>query len=124
MPITKKEFEDKYRPCNFLDMIKNKEIDRTLIFGYELNRSTTHIYLKDGLVYYYNYENESIDFDLCRKIKNISENDIPSKRVYPESSDLDFLKLLQMFDIDVCFTTYSEERYEKIKDLKFQGEVC
>jgi len=48
---------------------------------------------------------------------------VPSKRVYPESCDFEFCKLLQQHGVVIPFTTWSPERYEQVKDKLFHGEI-
>jgi hypothetical protein len=95
--------------------------DRTLLFGYTLNRESFHVYLKGGeifvAVYRHNKElsvtpNEGLNSDY-----------IPCKRVYPQHSDYEFCKLLILRGYDIPFTAFGEcdDRQYKgflLEDLK------
>lgn len=126
MPISKKLYEDMkktkideygIKSSDFL----NKE-NRTLLYGYEINRSTTHIYMLNEEIHYLNYDFKK-EIKIYETLKAFTDVHIPSKRSYPESTDPEFLKLAIENGIEICFTTYDEKRYEKIKDDIFQGDI-
>ena len=125
MSITQEQFETFKKEANpeydgvSSDMIKDKT-DRTLLYGYDLDRSTVHVYLLHGEIKIHRYGR---DYDDNKVLDSFGFENLPSKRVYPESTDSEFLKLLFKQDIWPSFTTYDEKRYLKTKDRKFVGEI-
>ena len=124
MFVTKEKFEGRFNDleCNLglcAESLNDKS-DRTLLYGYELDRSSTHIYMKDGEIHYNNYNNDGGNHYI---VKSIYSEHIPEKRTYPESTDSEFLDALSRFNIDVCFTTYDQDRADKLKGKNFHGEV-
>jgi len=96
--------------------------DRTLLYGFTLDRQSHHVYLKNGILYLYIYSGKNIDtiksgiFTYLREL-------IPTKRIYPESIDTEFMNLLISKSLSVDFTTYDKERYEKLKYQNFHGDI-
>jgi hypothetical protein len=96
---------------------------RTLIFGYTCNRETFHVYIgKDHqlhvLLYSPIFDNESSDrFYILQHFEEGGQTDnhgfVPNKRVYPESCDFEFCRLLQTCDVNIPFTTFDPQGYEK-----------
>jgi hypothetical protein len=91
-----------------VDDLVNKN-PRTLVYGYSLDRDTTHVYLgSDGLIHRVDYSHGDI---LIAHVSAVSFdiNDLrPSKRSYPERTDFEFAKLVAMRGGDLCFTSYTE----------------
>lgn len=88
--------------------LKNKE-DRTLIYGYDCDRNTFHVYLKDEQIHILKYNSREV----FPKLEAFSNDDyVPNKRVYPEYSDFEFCKLLKEQDIHISFLSYSEPAKE------------
>lgn len=84
--------------------LKNKK-NRTLIYGYDCDRRTFHVYLKDEQIYIvrYNY------MEGITKLEAFSNHDyIPNKRVYAQYSDFEFCKLLKNKYIHIPFSSYTE----------------
>lgn len=97
---------------------------RTLIFGYTVDRDTFHVYLgADGLIHILLYSElwapEDSNDDRPRFLilsHTVGENGgvtdnarfTPSKRIYPESCDLEFCQVLRRYSVNLPFTTYSE----------------
>lgn len=83
-------------------------VHRTLMFGYDVSRRTWHVYLKGGeihkLIYDYNrivsYEHGP-SFE-CRQLR-------PDKRVFSESTDFSFARIMAERDSSLCFTTHDDE---------------
>jgi len=125
MPISKERYkkirdneEKSFSIKDFLNVA-----DRTLLYGYTLERQTVHVYIKDREVHYFEYDlNGDTLFHKSGKFDYLDEL-IPSKRAYPESTDPEFLSILVKNGLDNCFTTYDQERYEKIKDKEYQGLI-
>lgn len=102
---------------------KNKE-DRTLLYGYTCARDTFHLYMKDEkiCVYIYEYNKSTVFFEESEKFTDLSLL-VPDKRVYPESSDIEAVELLLKIGVNIPFTVYDKERYLRVKDLVFHGEI-
>lgn len=92
--------------------------DRTLLFGYDCDRVTFHIYIKDEEihnVYYGGYNADKIE----KFLAVTNEDYIPDKRLYPNCCDYEFCSLLTSRKIYLPFTTYDSKRDKK----KYYGEV-
>ncbi len=94
---------------------------RTLMYGYTLDNDTIHLYLKDGK--FIKTQGDKIDQQYHINDTINIQSVMPSKRVYPESMDEEFFKLLLQRDISIPFTSYNTERYEKLKNLTFHGYI-
>ena len=89
--------------------LQNKS-ERTLLYGYDCNRNTFHVYIKDAKIHVVRYNSKNIE-EL-----DVKTNDdyIPNKRVYAEYSDYEFCKLLLSQDVYIPFTAFKEN--SKCKD--------
>ena len=100
------------------DLINKK--DRTLLWGYTLDRNSFHVYLKCGKIHLYVY---SYDEKEILKSESGFEMDveklIPSKRVYPEASDYEFCKKLLDMGINIPFTIFTGDWEER----QFYGAI-
>jgi len=119
--MTKEEHESlkyDYAPTVLGVDFKNME-PRTLLYGYNLNRDTLHVYLcKRGFIHIYIYNtNEDISYDYTRAAE-ISEL-IPSKRLYPECCDLEVCRKLKKWGYELPFTSFNKERERKM----FYGKI-
>ena len=96
--------------------LKNKS-DRTLLYGYDCDRNTFHVYLKDENIHVVKYNSSKI-----LTVLNVFSNEdyVPNKRVYPQYSDFEFCKLLIEKDVYIPFSNYEEPI--KNTDI-FVGEV-
>ena len=90
------------------------QTDRTLLFGYDFERKTVHVYLKDGLIHWFH-----LDTHFAAAWWEDAKRLVPVKRVYPALSDYKFCALLQSKGIDVPFTSFApkEDRFP------FAGDV-
>lgn len=110
---------------NTMDEIKEKVIcakdlrpflrDRTLLYGYTCDRKTFHVYLKDMeihvVTYFTDYSgNTPKPVNLSEVFIKSNEDFISNKRLYPETCDYHFCKLLKRKGIHLPFTTYNEKR--------------
>lgn len=89
--------------------------DRTLLYGYTCARETFHVYLKNNeihtIVYIDDYSGASRQPKNIREILVSSNYEyIPDKRLYPETCDYEFCKLLKERNISLPFTAYNEDR--------------
>lgn len=89
--------------------LTNKQ-NRTLLYGYTLERNTWHVYLKDNAIYtvVYGYKEEPKE---CIVKDNFDY--IPDKRVYPAKSDYEFCSLLIRQGINIPFTSFEKEEILK-----------
>ena len=95
------------------DLINKK--DRTLLYGYTCARETFHVYLKNMKIHVVIYQNyygcETVKPKNMREIIVKSNMDyIPDKRLYPETCDFEFCKLLKEKDIHLPFTNFNNDR--------------
>lgn len=89
--------------------LKNKS-DRTLLLGrsggvpdYVLH----HVYLFDGQIYVYHFN--SLFEELCMEITVINNLDfLPSKNIYPDLSDFEFLLLLKGKGVPMSFSHFTK----------------
>lgn len=110
--MNKKEYLELTKTLIKVGDLKNMN-DRTLIWGYDLERNSFHVYMKDDTLFkvVYSYldilicsvQGESLDVAAC----------IPSKRIYPEASDLEFCEILMKRGQTLPFTTFDEKREER-----------
>lgn len=100
-----------------IDELTDKS-ERTLLYGYNYDKGTWHVYLKNDEIHVFVYErhynfNSSDDIETMyhvegREINITKHGIIPNKRLYPETCDFEFCKLLKKKGIDLPFTTFQE----------------
>lgn len=85
----------------------------TLLYGYDHDRTTVHVYRKDNLIHLFKYSlkqfisHETFTTVEARKL-------IPSKRSYTDRSSFTFALLLkQKFDIDVSLTGKASDEFKE-----------
>jgi hypothetical protein len=110
-----------YRPA-----FSRNSADRTLLYGYDCDRNTFHVYLKDDLVHLVVYKgSDMLRMDHRPKLvartefKDLSEL-APNKRVYAEASDYEFCRFLKEEGVWISFASYGNER----TPAKFYGRVA
>lgn len=89
--------------------------DRTLLYGYTCDRKTFHVYLKDQeihtVIYDIVYEEKDPNPINMVEVHVKSNRDyIPDKRLYPETCDYLFCKLLKNVGVHLPFTTFNDDR--------------
>lgn len=67
--------------------------DRTLLYGYDNNRVTWHVYLKDGVVHRHTYNQGG---PMLIHQPQCLQDYIPNKRVYPELSNFEFCRYMKV----------------------------
>jgi hypothetical protein len=81
--------------------------DRTLLYGYDCDRRSWHVYQKDGHIHRAIYitsnrlpevHDQNCELD--------AETLVPNKRLYPEACDFEFCLKLKALGIPLPFTTY------------------
>lgn len=81
--------------------------DRTLLYGYTLDKKTHHVYFFKGNIYVGQYTHGGI----VRQVDVRSNADyIPNKRLYPEACDYEFCYLLLELGITLPFTSFDLNR--------------
>lgn len=86
--------------------------DRTLIYGYDLERDTIHVYLKDGEIHYVRSRGASgqrggvADYQHGKTLPASLLS--PSKRAYPARTDYVAAQRMAALGCDLCFTTFEE----------------
>lgn len=90
--------------------------DRTLLYGYTCDRDTWHVYIKDKKIHkvIYKYKEKPVEYPI-----ESNYDYIPNKRLYPETCDFLFCKLLIKLGYDLPFTTWNNEREEK----RYYGKI-
>lgn len=80
--------------------------DRTLLYGYDVDRNTWHIYLYRSQIYavmYYLQDGEVSEMKVA-----VNDDYVPNKRLYPERCDFEFCKLLKRYKVSLPFTNWSD----------------
>lgn len=90
------------------------QVDRTLIYGYNIQRQTFHVYLKAGVIHKVTYLETSQSATLLEhKIESEISSDesyAPDKRAYPERCDFEFCSLLTSHGAQISFTNFEGDR--------------
>ena len=98
---------------------------RTLLYGYNQDSETYHVYMREGLIYrvlYWGSSNNTTstpivrDFDTTIEIAHCN----PGKRLYPERCDFEFCKLVSAAGGDLPFTTFNDSIEQ---GLQYYGKV-
>lgn len=100
--------------------LKDKS-DRTLLYGYTLERNTVHVYLLDGFINVFRYNNkDELYFDVGKELE-LNSYLIPNKRLYPECCDKEFCELIfsKGTEPSMNFTYFNEKREAKV----FYGDI-
>lgn len=95
--------------------------DRTLVYGYFSDRTTFHLYLKDGRIHRICYRGSSSAKDYCTYVKYdkiLLDMCYPSKRVYPAMSDFEFCSMLKVRGVWPSYTTFTE-----VEEKRFYGFI-
>lgn len=122
--------EKEYESFNGKDPLKkvitprclSNQKNRTLLYGYTLERDTFHVYLFGGVIYrivyksHIDHSHDIIDFKCSSSFVNNGQF-IPSKRLYPERCDYEFCTLLRNAGERLPFTAY----YNNIPEEQYYG---
>ena len=101
--------EDRIRPFVLHVRMLKDQSDRTLLYGYNCDRSTWHVYMLKGTIYLHHYTPDSqLRKESCAAWE--ASELIPDKRLYPEACDAEMCKLLAGFGVHLPFTTFNEAR--------------
>lgn len=128
--------EEVQRNTVCLDDLDDKT-PRTLLFGYDVTRATFHVYIdpSDGLIHVLKYTSTGTGAE--QKFLVIShtsgqsggvarnEQFVPDKRLYPESCDLEFCRLLRRYGVSLPFTTFDAAGLARVERFNgFAGYVA
>lgn len=83
--------------------------DRTLLFGYDTDRRTHHVFLRDGYVVKVVYMGDQDDLVEVTKFTSLADL-VPNKRLYPEACDYDFCWFLRSHGVQLNFTKFNANR--------------
>jgi hypothetical protein len=123
-PEEYQELKKSWQEVPALSVDEIEGFDRTLLYGYMVNRQTFHVYLQDGRIHVllttYGFDQPA---DYYASGIPLVSTLVPSKRVYPESTDADFVRLLAQRGADVPLLPFDELRYGKVKHLTFHGKT-
>lgn len=111
--LAEKEEETTIRPGELKD-----QSDRLLVDGYDTDRQTYQLYLEDGqfVLRFYGYE----DIDLAPVAWRTVDGEAvevtrlyPNKRIYPETTDFEFVRLLLRRGGTPSLTPWDQARYDR-----------
>lgn len=115
--MEKEEFEKLSEIKKSEDLITVKDLvnkqDRTLLYGYTCSRETFHVYLKNLEIHTIIYQMDYLTHKPINMREILVEDNykyIPDKRLYPETCDYEFLKLLKANGEYLPFTFFNEDR--------------
>ncbi|MER5844434.1 MULTISPECIES: hypothetical protein [Streptomyces] len=98
--------------------------ERTLLLGYTCDRHTWHVYLRGSDVHLLVYDDVSRGVIRHEKrYRWLAADLVPDKRVYPESCDLAFARLLTSHGVELSFTAFNEDRYARVVKSPFHGTI-
>jgi hypothetical protein len=119
-----------------LDDLADKS-PRTLLYGYDVTRATCHVYIDptDGLIHLLKYtstgpvgaEKFLVLSHTSGQSGGVARNEqlVPDKRLYPESCDLEFCRLLRRYDVSMSFTTFDVAGLARVERFNgFAGYVA
>ncbi|WP_316196677.1 hypothetical protein [Bradyrhizobium sp. SZCCHNS3053] len=90
-----------------ITMSADEGADRTLLYGYDCQRYTWHIYQKGGEIHRAIYlESNQTAYEFDSETHFVATALIPDKRLYPEACDFDFCVKLVSIGISLPFTHY------------------
>lgn len=83
--------------------------DRTLMYGYEIDRSDVHVFIRDGVLKLLCYDGDEILFKQTHMLD--IDRCSPSKRVYPDATDYEFAVLMKNLGYPLTFTTMNDTEW-------------
>lgn len=95
------------------------QTDRTLIYGYTVERLSFHLYLENGAFHRVIYDGDKVFLAGETGVESLSLTQcVPDKRVYPERCDFEFCRILKSRDVSIPFTTFDPN----VEARAFYGE--
>ncbi len=120
--MDKAQYDALRTPDETLTHISPRELsdqsDRLLIDGYDIDRYTYKLYLEGGefVCRFYDYD----DRELAPVAWRTTDGELvsverlyPDKRVYPETSDYEFIRLLRERGGEPSLTSWDQDRYDR-----------
>ncbi|MBI6883213.1 hypothetical protein [Pseudomonas putida] len=105
-------------PTISVNELDNPGQDRTLLWGYTLDRSSFHVYIKDGVLHRVVYGHPNTLISHISGEELACESMAPDKRAYPAACDEQFSRLMHEKGQHVRYTTFTER-----EDIPFHGLV-
>jgi len=96
--------------------------ERTLVYGYTVERYTFHVYLKDSLLHRHVYDGQRTIAHRSGPALDIWDVN-PGKRAYPERCDYDFIRAFESMGGTMSFTHFNEEA-ELAEEPHFYGNIA
>jgi hypothetical protein len=101
------DFLKHVRPDLMVGIMPGK--DRTLLYGYDTDRRTWHVYQQHGWLHRVIYIGSNREFEFQANAEKMNARDlVPNKRLYPEACDFAFCRELKLLDIHPTFTTFAQ----------------
>lgn len=95
--------------------------DRTLLYGYTCDREAWHVYLENDTINLVKYRSAGKLSSAASADEWVASELVPDKRVYPESTDVEFALKLRSMGVAVPYRPFMNSRYEAGKDRAFHG---
>jgi hypothetical protein len=95
----------------------------TLLYGYTCDRDSFHVYLTDGLLHRFVYSYDGTRTSYVAGTSLPARDIVPNKRVYPEPTSVELVRLLWARGVDVPLTRYSDERAALAMGHAWHGKV-
>lgn len=86
--------------------------DRTLAYGYDVDRNSFHVYAHRGILYVRSYNHRRELLDTISGPELHAEALRPNKRVYPQYTDGHFARIMRDLGFPLSFTPWSEPKRE------------
>ncbi|MFB8310284.1 hypothetical protein ACFC5T_17175 [Streptomyces sp. NPDC055961] len=98
--------------------------ERTLLLGYTCDRDTWHVYVRGAYLHVLVYNHVTRVVVRYEKHFHWQAADlVPDKRVYPESTDLEFARLLTSHGVDLQFASFDTARFDRLARKPFHGAI-
>ncbi|SEM77845.1 hypothetical protein [Streptacidiphilus jiangxiensis] len=98
--------------------------DRTIAFGFTAERHAWHLYLEGDLLHVLTYDGRAGQTVHHQQSQVwLTANLVPSKRLYPESTDAQFARLMRSRGHDLRFRDFDAQRHARRRDRAFHGLV-
>lgn len=83
--------------------------DRTLLYGYSIDRHSWHVYVQGGEIHLCVYASDGWVEEHTAAETWPARNLIPDKRVYPHATEAGFARLLLSRGVSIPFTTFRDD---------------
>lgn len=96
--------------------------EKTLLYGYNVDRGTFHVYSHGGRIHLLIYITEGVKSYQVHDLWNC-EDLIPNKRVYPERSDYKFCREVQNQGVRIPFLNYNLDQDQLPEPKQYYGKI-